>query len=121
LLIRRIDDISPEEEEQLQESAVRAAALRSTSSQTADVSSTVVHVPQGPLPAEEAVQTTEEYMAICQSFIEQLRSGSAPWLLQRLNNTYGTMPTDPNEFSYWMALVRLSLWVESLLILGHAY
>jgi len=59
-----------------------------------------------PIPAEEAAQTTEEYMAICRAFIEQLRSGSAPWLLQRLNNTYGTMPTDPSEFSYWMALVR---------------
>lgn len=44
-------------------------------------------------------------MAVCHSFIDQLRSGSAPWLLQRLNNTYGTMPTDPAEFSYWMALV----------------
>lgn len=43
-------------------------------------------------------------MNICRSFIDQLRSGSAPWLLQRLNNTYGTMPTDPSEFSYWMAL-----------------
>lgn len=54
---------------------------------------------------EDAAQTTEEYMTICRAFIEQLRSGSAPWLLQRLNNTYGTMPDDPSEFSYWMALV----------------
>ena len=44
-------------------------------------------------------------MGICRSFIDQLRSGSAPWLLQRLNNTYGHMPDDPSEFSYWMALV----------------
>ena len=102
----RIDDISPEEEAQLQEAAVRNASLRATTSNVDGVSSTVVSMPQGPIPAEEAVQTTEGYMAICQSFIEQLRSGSAPWLLQRLNNTYGTMPTDPNEFSYWMALVR---------------
>ena len=44
-------------------------------------------------------------MNICRAFIDQLRSGSAPWLLQRLNHTYGTMPTDACEFSYWMALV----------------
>ena len=50
-------------------------------------------------------QSTAELMNICRSFIDQLRSGSAPWLLQRLNNTYGSMPTDPSEFSYWMALV----------------
>ena len=53
----------------------------------------------------QAEKTTEEYMAICRSFIDQLRSGSAPWLLQRLNHTYGSMPDDPSEFSYWMALV----------------
>jgi len=55
-------------------------------------------------PSTQA-QTTEELMAICRAFIEQLRSGSAPWLTQRLNNTYGTMPEGPDEFSYWMALV----------------
>jgi hypothetical protein len=60
----------------------------------------------GPPAPDETPHTTEELMAICRSFIDQLRSGSAPWLLQRLNNTYGTMPTDPSEFSYWMALVR---------------
>ncbi len=49
--------------------------------------------------------STQELMEICQSFIEQLRSGSAPWLLQRLNNMYGAMPSSPAEFSYWMALV----------------
>lgn len=58
---------------------------------------------------DSAPQTTEEYMMICKAFIEQLRSGSAPWLLQRLNNTYGTMPEDPSEFSYWMALVSVPL------------
>jgi hypothetical protein len=60
----------------------------------------------GPPAPDETPHTTDELMAICRSFIDQLRSGSAPWLLQRLNNTYGTMPTDPSEFSYWMALVR---------------
>lgn len=54
---------------------------------------------------DDGPQTTAELMSICRSFIDQLRSGSAPWLLQRLNNTYGSMPTDPSEFSYWMALV----------------
>jgi len=66
-------------------------------------------------PALQA-QTTEELMAICRAFIEQLRSGSAPWLLQRLNNTYGSMPEGPDEFSYWMALVSsifLMYWILS--------
>jgi hypothetical protein len=67
--------------------------------------------PHGLTSAEDIAfraQTTEEYMTICRTFIEHLQGGSAPWLLQRLNNTYGTMPDDPNEFSYWMALVSIA-------------
>ena len=113
-----IDDISPEEDAQLQEAAVRAAVLHNQPVQSgvAGSGSGSTHrvisspslghpLPQAPLPVDDQVQTTEEYMNICRSFISQLESGSAPWLLQRLNNTYGRMPTDPSEFSYWMALV----------------
>lgn len=110
--VERIDDISPVDEASLEREAVaRAAATRAQSASaqppTQDdlpESGTPLAI-QPAVPAEEAAQTTEEYMHICRAFIEQLRSGSAPWLLQRLNNTYGTMPTDPSEFSYWMALV----------------
>ncbi|WVQ73103.1 hypothetical protein IAR50_002667 [Cryptococcus sp. DSM 104548] len=59
---------------------------------------------QAPSP-EDTPESTEELMSTCRAFIDQLRSGSAPWLLQRLNNTYGSMPEDKSEFSYWMALV----------------
>ncbi|CAG8739811.1 24653_t:CDS:1, partial [Gigaspora rosea] len=38
-------------------------------------------------------------------FIESLRNGYAPWLLQRLNSTYGDMPNDPSDFSFWVASV----------------
>lgn len=61
----------------------------------------------------EVEPSTEELMATCKAFIEQLRSGSAPWLLQRLNNTYGPMPEDPSLFSYWMALVSDSKGEEN--------
>jgi hypothetical protein len=65
-------------------------------------------VSQAPEDPSLQAQTTEEMMRSCRAFIEQLRSGSAPWLLQRLNNTYGVMPDDPDAFSYWMALVSLT-------------
>lgn len=61
----------------------------------------------------EVEPSTEELVATCKAFIEQLRSGSAPWLLQRLNNTYGPMPEDPSLFSYWMALVSDSKGEEN--------
>jgi Lon protease-like protein len=44
-------------------------------------------------------------MAVCHAFLDQLRQGTAPWVVQRLNNTYGPMPTDASSFSFWVALV----------------
>ncbi|GAC95931.1 hypothetical protein PHSY_003509 [Pseudozyma hubeiensis SY62] len=61
-------------------------------------------LPFKPVPAEPSI---EELVDICTSFIETLRSGSAPWLLSRLNHTYGPMPSadEVERLGYWMALV----------------
>ena len=61
-------------------------------------------LPFEPVPAEPSI---EELTEICISFIETLRSGSAPWLLSRLNHTYGPMPSadEVERLGYWMALV----------------
>ena len=121
----RIDDISLEDEANLEHEAVlRADAVRSTRQvqQPPPIPNQGPQVPGVNIPlaqptaAEEEAQTTEAYMVICRAFIEQLRSGSAPWLLQRLNNTYGTMPTDACEFSYWMALVSLIKLAHMLMV-----
>ena len=55
--------------------------------------------------AQPMQPTNEELIAICHAFLEQLRNGTAPWVVQRLNYTYGPMPTDLCSFSFWMALV----------------
>lgn len=103
---RRIDDISEEDEARLEsEAAARAKAARENPAPARAPTPSSSSPPQ----IDTSNMTTAELMATCQSFIDQLRSGSAPWLLQRLNNTYGAMPTDPSDFSYWMALVRCSL------------
>lgn len=44
-------------------------------------------------------------MDICKSFLERLQLGTAPWVVQRLSNTIGQMPTDPSIFSFWVALI----------------
>lgn len=51
--------------------------------------------------------STAQLIQICTVFIDTLRSGSAPWLLTRLNHTYGPMPQadDVVALGYWMALV----------------
>ncbi|KAG8902295.1 hypothetical protein FRB99_004657 [Tulasnella sp. 403] len=47
----------------------------------------------------------EELMDTCRDFYDQLKSGTAPWVVRQLNNAYGAMPTDPSTFSFWMAMV----------------
>jgi len=49
----------------------------------------------------------DELVDVCVSFIETLRSGSAPLLLTRLNQSYGPMPArdEIGRLAYWMALV----------------
>ncbi|KAJ7638831.1 PUA-like domain-containing protein [Roridomyces roridus] len=60
-------------------------------------------IPDSPaLPPEPS---NAELMQICTSFLNQLRRGTAPWVVQRLNNVYGPPPTDPAQFAYWVALV----------------
>lgn len=49
--------------------------------------------------------TNQELIDICKNFVEALRTGSTPWLLQRLNNSLPPMPEDPREFTWWMAML----------------
>ncbi|KAI0068857.1 hypothetical protein BV25DRAFT_1792197 [Artomyces pyxidatus] len=57
--------------------------------------------PTPPPPPE----TAQVLMAVCLEFLDQIRRGGAPWVVQRLNHTYGPMPTDPANFSFWIAMV----------------
>ncbi|KAK7061735.1 PUA-like domain-containing protein [Favolaschia claudopus] len=49
--------------------------------------------------------SNEQLMDICTQFLQQLRRGTAPWVVQRLNNVYGAPPSDPAQFAYWVALI----------------
>ncbi|KAF0409671.1 PUA-like domain-containing protein [Gigaspora margarita] len=87
--IERIDDISPAEELIRERNAVRAAEINNR-----DPSKPIMYEP-----------TISELISKARDFIESLRNGYAPWLLQRLNSTYGDMPSDPSDFSFWVASV----------------
>ncbi|PLW04503.1 hypothetical protein PCASD_26684 [Puccinia coronata f. sp. avenae] len=59
-------------------------------------------------------ESTEKLMNTCKQFLEILRSGSTPWILERLYvstreedsyNTFGPMPDQPPEFTYWIAMI----------------
>jgi hypothetical protein len=73
--IERVDDISQAHEDELERRAlasnpVEGAGTPSTGSSPATIE-----------------RSTSQLMQICLDFVQRLRSGSAPWVLQRLNNT----------------------------------
>ncbi|KAM6495866.1 PUA-like domain containing protein [Amanita muscaria] len=53
----------------------------------------------------QATPSNAELMQTCRTFLDRLQRGTAPWVVQRLNNAYGTIPDDPSAFSFWVALV----------------
>ncbi|KAG8718888.1 hypothetical protein FRC08_004107 [Ceratobasidium sp. 394] len=84
--IERIDDYPPEVEAEIE----RNAMMNPTESD---------------LPLRAIERSNQELVDVCRQFIDQLRNGTAPWVVQRLNNTYGPMPHDISSFSFWVALV----------------
>lgn len=104
--VERVDDISEEQEAELERIALARNPPRPTTSTgrpSIDLSTPAPPVarPQrrleegeeGPepdfsgTPAPAIELSTAELMGICLEFIATLRTGSAPWVLQRLNNT----------------------------------
>ena len=66
--------------------------------------------PSGSGPPRSYAQETQELVDLCLAFLDQIQRGAAPWVVQRLNrlnNIYGPMPTDPAHFSFWMAMVSI--------------
>jgi len=66
----------------------------------------------GPHPERRLLDVSNEaLMNKCRAFVEQLRDGAAPWIVQKLSDSYGNMPTDAPSFGFWIALVSLNGWV----------
>ncbi|CAE6509580.1 unnamed protein product [Rhizoctonia solani] len=82
----RIDDYPPEVEAEIE----RIAMMNPT---------------EGDLTMRGIERSNQELVDVCRRFLDQLRNGTAPWVVQRLNNTYGPMPNDVASFSFWVALV----------------
>ncbi len=88
-----IDDCSPEAEVLLERSLVGPDWAQRRRS------------PGGSSSPSTSEPSVQEMIKICREFYEHLKSGTAPWVVQQLNNAYGSMPSDPSTFSYWMAMV----------------
>jgi len=97
--IEPIHDIDDENEKELEDLAIsRAKELRVERA---------AKIARGEEPGEEVPEelSTEQLMGRCHEFLDVLRTGAAPWLRQKLNDTLGPMPDNPAEFSYYMAAV----------------
>lgn len=55
--------------------------------------------------SETSELSNEQLVKICRDFVEALRNGSTPWLIQRLNDSVPPMPEDAREFTWWMAML----------------
>ncbi|CUA70206.1 LON peptidase N-terminal domain and RING finger protein C14F5,10c [Schizosaccharomyces pombe 972h-] [Rhizoctonia solani] len=84
--IERIDDYPPEVESEIERIAM-------------------MNPNEGDLTIRGIERSNQELVDVCRRFLDQLRNGTAPWVVQRLNNTYGPMPNDVASFSFWVALV----------------
>ncbi|KAF8204996.1 LON-domain-containing protein [Pholiota molesta] len=77
--------------------SVSAIATPSISSSSSSAAASTPRAPRQP--------TNAELMDTCRAFLDRLQRGAAPWVVQRLSQTYGAMPSDPAQFAFWVALV----------------
>jgi Lon protease-like protein len=99
----RIDDF--EEELEIVEEEPAPTSPPSSPGLLTRIASHISPSPSPPSPTH--VPTTRELAEICTAFLRTLSQGTAPWVVQRLNNTYGPPPSPENiaAFGFWVALV----------------
>jgi len=127
--VERIEDIRDEEEAELERPALarsaeqarqnpppsgatspsggrsRAPSIVRRLSRPTSPPANQAQTPPGPETQDTSELTNKELIDVCKSFVEALRTGSTPWLRQRLNDSMPPMPDDPREFTWWMAML----------------
>lgn len=118
--VERIDDyedLFDDWESEIEENADSSSSASSSSSSASGhappppppqhlLSRIMSNLSQPPSPTNPPLSTAA-LLQTCHTFLEQLRAGTAPWVVQRLNHTYGPQPPDedPDAFSFWMGMV----------------
>lgn len=86
--IERLEDISLAEEEQIEAAETGSPAP-----------------PRSDLTTQFDRMSTYELLRIGLDFIARMRAASAPWLHERVIDSYGSPPDDPAVFPYWLASI----------------
>ncbi|KAG1907167.1 PUA-like domain-containing protein [Suillus fuscotomentosus] len=115
--VERIDDyedLSDDWESEIEENADSSSSASSSSASSASghapssphLFSRIMSNLSSPSPTNPPLSTAA-LLQTCHTFLEQLRAGTAPWVVQRLNHTYGPQPPDenPDAFSFWIGMV----------------
>lgn len=115
--VERIDDyedLFDDWESEIEENTDSSSSASSSASSASGHASPPQHLlsrimsnlSQPPSPTNPPLSTAA-LLQTCHTFLEQLRAGTAPWVVQRLNHTYGPQPPDenPDAFSFWMGMV----------------
>lgn len=117
--VERIDDyedLFDDWESEIEENADSSLSASSSSASSASghapssphlFSRIMSNVSSPPSSPTNPPLSTAALLQTCHTFLEQLRAGTAPWVVQRLNHTYGPQPPDenPDAFSFWMGMV----------------
>lgn len=87
--IERIDDISSEQERELEHRVLQGnfQTMDAQHMPESDESPSTTLPPGTTNTSRPIEMSTDQLMSICHNFVSTLRSGSAPWVIQRLNNT----------------------------------
>ncbi|OKL57234.1 hypothetical protein UA08_07628 [Talaromyces atroroseus] len=97
--IERVDDISWEEEENIEAREVAAAAATATTDSNAP--SQPEEEPSKGASLESL--STQQLMQFCMDFVEKRSADASPATQRRILGAYGAPPTDPAIFPYWFA------------------
>lgn len=119
----RVDDICLEEEEALEAAEAMPEPESTTPEGEGGIDVFAEPVPRPPphvskTLADLETMSTQSLMEYAMSFVERMRSRSAPWLTQRMLSLYGDYPEDPAIFPWWFGSMLPVRDLEKYRLLG---
>lgn len=124
--IKRIDDVSLEEEEASEAleatpepSSASSSPIERTTSASGPSPSAVERKSRSPEAVNEIdTMSTQRLMDYALDFVHRMQAQSVPWLTERMITIYGACPADPALFPWWLASMLPVRDVEKYRLLG---
>jgi Lon protease-like protein len=101
--VERLEDLSLVEEERVEADEIAAGTASQAAMAAMSAMAANPTVPGAGVDLDG--MTTQQLLSVGLEFIQKMRGHSAPWLHQRIIQSYGDAPNDPALFPYWFASV----------------